>query len=55
MKFLWFRCLQSLLAVAKVEMASNNLEQARQYCNQILKIDKDNESATLVSYSLLVC
>ncbi|XP_022660212.1 tetratricopeptide repeat protein 21B-like isoform X2 [Varroa destructor] len=45
--------VRSLLAVAKVEMASNNLEQARQYCNQILKIDKDNESATLMMADIM--
>ncbi|XP_028966731.1 tetratricopeptide repeat protein 21B-like [Galendromus occidentalis] len=45
--------LHSLSAVAKAEMASNNLEQARQYCNQILKIDKDNDNATLMMADIM--
>ncbi|KAM7315036.1 tetratricopeptide repeat protein 21B isoform X2 [Ixodes scapularis] len=45
--------LEILLALAKLEMTSNNLESAKQYCNTVLQHDKENDSATLMMADLM--
>ncbi|KAH9368607.1 hypothetical protein HPB48_004042 [Haemaphysalis longicornis] len=39
--------IEILLALAKLEMTSNNLEPAKQYCNTVLQLEKENDTATL--------
>lgn len=42
-----------LLALAKLEMAANNLDAARQYCTAVLKGDTENDAATLMMADLM--
>ncbi|XP_075548739.1 tetratricopeptide repeat protein 21B-like isoform X1 [Dermacentor variabilis] len=45
--------IEILLALAKLEMTSNNLESAKQYCNTVLQLEKNNDTATLMMADLM--
>ncbi|KAK8788407.1 hypothetical protein V5799_021812 [Amblyomma americanum] len=45
--------IEVLLALAKLEMTSNNLEPAKQYCNTVLQLEKENDTATLMMADLM--
>ncbi|XP_077563092.1 tetratricopeptide repeat protein 21B-like isoform X2 [Haemaphysalis longicornis] len=45
--------IEILLALAKLEMTSNNLEPAKQYCNTVLQLEKENDTATLMMADLM--
>jgi hypothetical protein len=42
-----------MLALARLHLLVNDLDACQQQCSQLLEMDKDNDSAFMVNYSII--